>query len=1012
MKITILHLTDLHFSEKHPDLSDLSNGIAKAAAPHMRTATHSIVAFTGDIAYQGMASEYHKALVFAQSLRDKIQAAIKRPSTMVVMPGNHDVDTLTYAGTRNPLVERAAVPSSSVSAEDIQTCLLGQTNFRAFALALGAKSPGESKLITEFTLATHDGIPIVCTLLNSSWAAKTKQAPGTLVFPLEAERTALQKSPCYRIGFTHEPANWLRQGDYQQARAFYQENFSVLFSGHEHSATGEARTRGNDEACLLYEGGALIAEPTSSTGEFSIVTLDFFAMKSTQLQFTINLQTGVSSQKPVKVPFDVPSAKGAATLPQLAEKYLSDRADSCPPFQHPVVAEVRTGRLFVEPELSALSAENFQKTSSITKVLQRLTDSDILLLGDEGSGRTTLCYFVQDELVKSGFYAVYLRYSKLADFSQNSLDALFEKRCKEQFVDIAGAWQANIDARVLILDDVTTVDLATPSLKALLGRVKTHFGSIVAVADSTFYARGAFVASVDDQFRDFEPFAIRKFAKAKRHELITKWVELDVGLDVFLRDQKIHSHEARIDALIGKNLIPSTPWLVCVCLQNGERPELSDLQASGLGEYYQYLITSALGRARVQKVHLDEHLNFLTHLAGHMERCGTLLLSTDEFVVVCDNFTRDYHRVYANARLALLREAGILVKDGDIKFRFDYLYFYFFSRFVAQHMTAEERNVKIAGWAAALYKRYNVNALLFLAHHKSDIHTILNATVRAVESCLSATKRVSLDSDVLVINALGSPLRPIEIPQPQVSKEQQIHRRSLDVNDEAQESASNRATEIAETNQNLQELMSLFSSIDVLGQIAKNFYGSIHRDVKQQLILEVVNAAFRAIGYFVDIYKAEPSVLRDWVSEGIQGETERVPSEASIDEHIFDLYVFFVVGISTRTAQAISSEELAEDIAVVSRSQNTLAFRLLQSATQLVRPVAISVAKIEALAVEAVASPLVHQSLQHMVLEYVRLFHTRAEDRQRICNAVGVTISSIEAVNFQSRNRKQLGRPR
>lgn len=1011
MRICVLHVSDLHFSKDYPDLSLAAKGIGSAAVPQMRGANQVIVALTGDIAFSGMECEYVNALAFVDLLRTTVENGIERAVTLVVIPGNHDVDTVTNGDVRDAIVNSVSNTTTPSSPAIIKTCLEGQKLFRSFVDRVKALPISGENLISETALFDSGDIRIVCTTVNSAWAARSKQAAGSLVFPLANERHALTNNSCYRIGFTHEPANWFRPRDYQQLRAFFLENFSVVFSGHEHSENGERRDRGNAKDCLFYESGALIENASSQSGVFKVITLDFNSMSATEIPMTIDLRSGKTSVGTPQGPLAIPTPKGRRDDSALSDIYVAEKAESHLLFIHPIVGQVHSDELFVEPDVGSLSSENTRKISSIRVALERLPSHDMLLLGDEGAGKTTLSYFAQNALIERGYFAVYVRYQKLANYSKENLDALFEKATRHQFANPDSAWQCPISQRVLILDDIETIDLGSASLNAMLARAKTHFCTVLAVADSTFFAGGAFVESDGDAFKSFAPFEIRKFENRKRHELICKWVNLDTSLTVYERDQKVDFHEARINALIGKNLVPSTPWLVSVCLQNGERPELADLQASGMAQYYQFLITCALSKAQVQKAQLDEYVNFLTQLAGRMEGHSVSRISSADFIAFCADFSRNYHRVNDQHRLSVLREAGIIMRDGDIEFRHSYLYFYFLGSYVARYMSASERDGRINAWATALYKRYNVNALLFLAYHATDLSPVLDATVSALAKCLSTCAPSSLGTDVRVVNLLGSASVPITIPPPVVNTEQISQRNLLDQHQEARDQSDDRASEAAETNLVLQEVLALFSSIDVLGQIAKNYYGSIHRDIKQQMILEVTEASLRAIGFLIETYERDPSVLRSWLASAIDEDDGKPLVDADIDSHVFDFFVFIVAGIATRTAQAISSEELTEDVATVSASKNNFAYRLFLAATQLVRPITIDINCIETLAKDANSNPLVFQSLRQLVIEYVRLFHTRNADRQRICSAVDVSISSLELINFQSRTRKQLPSP-
>ena len=103
---------------------------------------------------------------------------------------------------------------------------------------------------------------------------------------------------------------------------------------------------------------------------------------------------------------------------------------------------------------------------------------------------------------------------------------------------------------------------------------------------------------LESQVTTVEVYEILKFGGKKRLELIRKWIDLleDEFEDEESKEFQIKELAKIVNAVIGKNLIPSLPIYILTILQANELTSTTNFEQSTFGHYYDVLIKSALGQ--------------------------------------------------------------------------------------------------------------------------------------------------------------------------------------------------------------------------------------------------------------------------------------------------------------------------------------------------------------------------------------------------------------------------------
>jgi hypothetical protein len=373
------------------------------------------------------------------------------------------------------------------------------------------------------------------------------------------------------------------------------------------------------------------------------------------------------------------------------------------------------------------------------------------------------------------------------------------------------------------------------------------FGVVMVTCDETLLLQ---TAVPDSEFYGFQRYQLPEFGHRLRDALIGKWVRLgrEVTLEQapfqVLREQQVRA----INQLLGQSFIASRPIFLLTILQSMEMGAESAIRGSSLGEYYEYLIRHSLIGARVDPQDLDAVLNYLTEM-------GYFLLSRDhpsadsgELSEFDSNFAKRYAiKINFESLHRQLREADIIEEWNDrVRFKYRYVLLFFSARYLARHFAhdAEARRlVQAIGHRLATPKFSNL--MLFIVHHSNDPE-VLNIVLEESAKAFADQNPLRLDqADTAPLNSLVIELprfalneEPTEKHRERAlrSKDRQEVRQSNHSKDETDLSLSSlQDTDTVEALDQLQQLTYGLRLLGILGQVLRNYYGSLRAERKEEI---------------------------------------------------------------------------------------------------------------------------------------------------------------------------------
>jgi hypothetical protein len=102
---------------------------------------------------------------------------------------------------------------------------------------------------------------------------------------------------------------------------------------------------------------------------------------------------------------------------------------------------------------------------------------------------------------------------------------------------------------------------------------------------------------------------------------------------------------------------------------------------------------------------------------------------------------------------------------------------------------------------------------------------------------------------------------------------------------------------------------------------------------------------------------------------------------------------------------AVASDKLREDVATVVEANPTNAYRLIEAASRLLKPGAVSVDAIKRLARDLHENPYAFGVLQTLGFLHMYMFHTEEPEKQALSQVLKISLSTVKSIEVRKAGR-------
>ena len=326
-----------------------------------------------------------------------------------------------------------------------------------------------------------------------------------------------------------------------------------------------------------------------------------------------------------------------------------------------------------------------------------------------------------------------------------------------------------------------------------------------------------------------------------------------------------------------------------------------------------------------------------------------------------------------------------------------------------------------------------MNILMFLTHHSKD-KTVLDKIIKHAQQHFNSIEKVSLDLDVMFLDQLVESLPPMTYELDK-SDSQSYRLKKAEAQDDAEDKDSsqdkspkeNSSDKDPEISSLIKNMNVTFKSLDLLGQLARTYYGSLKVDKKTELIEEAIAAPLRAMGYIFEEINKQPDEIISIIEKNIKskiGDKEEINSK-EINKYarkaLFDLLWLVSTSFINKISTAIGNENLLPIIEKVASKESTNAYYMLLLATKLDLGNKTSPDAVKKIIGKMSSNGLSTTIIQGLILNYLYMFDVKDEVVRKLCSIAKIKYDHVhkqmnldnskikELINSASHNEKTIG---
>lgn len=1017
MKLLVVHLSDIHICDADDPVLARGEKIVDAVRNLAYDLDLCIVVLSGDAAFSGRDDQYMLAYEFLDGIRGRLRTDLHNGCSVefAIVPGNHDCDFEAGGPTRDMLLDGVLAQQDAViDSAMMSVCTEVQKEFIGFRDALSETAPAiVDQLYWEYRFK-KGGEVVLLRCCNTAWASRFKERPGQLFFPLD--RLRADETPAQLvISVFHHPYNWLVPPNHRAFRAKVEELSDIVLTGHEHEITVRSQQSSSGETNLYIEGAALQDTGNPNISQFNAVLFDTSQRRQKVFSFGWEGNLYVPNvTDPAWEDYQVNKLRTSSQfeLKEEMEAFLSDLGLTV---THPSRGQLGLDDVFVYPDLREVLYKVRESARQVrTESLIELIDEkgQLLITGSDKSGKTSLIKRLFADYRRAGYVPVLLNGEHNRFSGDEKMFGECVRRFEEQYRSPGPEAYRQLDRgrRAIIVDDFHHLHLRKATVRDVLARLTEFAGHVLLVAHDVAHQVTSIIR--DDLMTEgslgFVEYRLQPFGHVRRNELAEKWFALDDAASSDPADVARRVVEAKrvMDTAIG-NFVPPYPVILLPILQALQYNEPVNTNASTYGYFFELLIRRALAGGSTHEA-VDVKLGYLTFLAGHCFASGRLTVSEKEL--------REIHAAYEKHTLLTvpfrelvgsLTSSRLLREDsGNFSFQYSYVYYYFVALGLRDTLGTDATRGKITELVSTIHSEESGNILLFVAHLTKDPFVITEvlkkgklifAEVPEAHLRLEESPLIAIDQSIanaVYAEAADSRQRMLERLDTLESKTTQPEapesRYAPPVRVSEREEMDK---EMAEINQYLMRFGAAFRTLQILGQLLKNFIGTMDGETKRKLADECIAIGLRTLGSYLAVIENRGGEYAEALMEMMRADDPNLSDEdlsRKARQSLFGLLQIATYGVVKRVAGAIGSPHLGQVYEMLRAENDSPTIALILTALELDQFSDFPERELASLHLQLEGNTLADSVLLTLVINHFHVFDEAFGLKQRVCAKLGI----------------------
>lgn len=1023
--LSIFHLSDIHLKENENSIVDNVENFANIIECETGKGDAVIFLVSGDLAFSGKEEQYKIAKELFFKIENKIVNKAKKIN-FIFAQGNHDCDfSIQKESVRNALIDSIDVNKEEIidnaiieELVKVQWRYIEFSNYYHKIFNVIYNDP----LLSVYEYK-DENIKLIFKCFNTAWISSQKEKPGVLFFPFERyEGMEFGENDNFCISMFHHPLGWLNPNNARGFKNYLERTSSIVVTGHDHVSSSSIKYEFSGTSTELVEGAVLQDSNKKHNSAFNLLKFNF--QNKTHCIKKIFLGSGGRYESTtIKEWFSFSGLKGIDRVNvEITEKFKNFLWSSEINLIHSKKRDVTIEDIFISPNISEIQwraeKSKFKKIVD-SKFLFEINNSGnkYLIIGEEKSGKTTLLKKVFFSFFNKSYCPVYIEGGLIRSTSSSEIEKLINKKIKEQYggLDyntIVGneSWR-----KYILIDDFHTSKLNADGKSIFIEYINNSFDNIIITANSMVIVEE--ISSNKQLYRgliNYKHYSIEDFGRLLRAKLVDKWNRIgqEHSIDekelVQLNDKMLRV----LNGIIGNNIVPSTPLFLLTIIQSIEAGTSFSPKNSTFGYYYEFLITRAFGLSGKKPDELDLFYNYSTELSWVFFSEKTRELSRENFEKFHNYFCAEFQKIELTEMIKSLLNAKIIDHvDGNYRFLHKYVYYFFVAKYISNKLSDESVQEETRELVDKICERVHIeefyNIVMFLTHHSRDPF-VIGKIVEKSKNIFSNIDVIRFDSDILKINQLMNNIPSLVMLETDYKENRE---RDLKIKDSFNGDGSDKYysqdydvnADIGNLNY-VTKLNLAFKTVEVLGQIVRNHFGSLKKPVKLEIAEEAYKVGLRSLNKIFSQLQADS----DRSVDAIKGylEEKKIVDKKDIDKtarrYIFNICEIISFGFMKKISSSVGSERLFETFEQVLGRNDFPSYKLIDLFIKLEFENNIPFDRIKTLYQEFTDNFMAQSILKIIVLNYVYMFPTNYSERQKICSILDIAANEQKHLDYLS----------
>jgi len=305
---------------------------------------------------------------------------------------------------------------------------------------------------------------------------------------------------------------------------------------------------------------------------------------------------------------------------------------------------------------------------------------------------------------------------------------------------------------------------------------------------------------------------------------------------------------------------------------------------------------------------------------------------------------------------------------------------------------------------------------MFLTHHTKD-RFVIDEVLGIAKAVFKNTKALDFGKDTeIVSNLVGSTPKAVLHHIDVEKNRERIH----NIRDELEEEEGRKEEKKPvpsdapiEKLDYASQITLAFKAVEILGQILRNYYGSLKLPIKSEVLHESYTTPLRILHEFFDEFNRNAEAFVEAVKKMLEKKKTDIGQEKREDvarKVIFDIVGMITFGVIKKISSATGSENVKELSARVLGKDPSDAYRLIDISMKLDFPGNLPFDEIDGLVKRFKGNVFATRLLQSLVLAHLYMFETSDIDKQRLAASLGLEMKVQRGIDVRSKSTKLLHR--